>query len=148
MPHRLSSRWRALAFLGFLGLAGWARAGEEPAPVRPEAGRRPLRRPAATAGLSSTGPGWGWPLAGITAVLAGLGWASLAARRSGLAGGRREAGPLRVVGRTTLGPKQAVYLLRAGDRVLIVGTGPAGPPALLGTLPELDDSGPMAGGGA
>jgi flagellar biogenesis protein FliO len=58
---------------------------------------------------------------------------SLAARRTSTARGT-DGGALRVVGRASLGPKQSVYLLRAGDQVLIVGTGPAGPPTLLGSL--------------
>ena len=41
-----------------------------------------------------------------------------------------------MVGRTSLSPKQTVYLLRVGDRVLIVGAGPQGPPSLLGELTD------------
>ncbi len=36
----------------------------------------------------------------------------------------------------SLSPKHAVYLLRVGRRVLVVGAGPQGPPAL---ITELDD---------
>jgi flagellar protein FliO/FliZ len=39
-----------------------------------------------------------------------------------------------VVGRTSLSPRHTVYLLKAGDRVLIVGTGPQGSPTLLGEM--------------
>jgi hypothetical protein len=147
MPHRL----RAVGALALvlLGLAGLARADDEraAAPVRSESSRLPLRRAPAAPGGGVGGSGWGWPLGGVTVILAALGWASLAARRPGLAGAR-EAGALRIIGRTPLGPKQAVYLLRAGDRILIVGTGPGGPPSLLATMPEFPPDGPAAGGPA
>ena len=54
------------------------------------------------------------------------------------------AGSLRVVGRTSLSPKHTVYLLEAGRRVLIVGTGPQGPPSLLGDLTAPADLRPFA----
>ncbi len=41
-----------------------------------------------------------------------------------------------MVGRTSLSPKHTVYLLKAGERVLIVGTGAQGPPSLLGELTD------------
>ncbi|WP_197446542.1 flagellar biosynthetic protein FliO [Tautonia plasticadhaerens] len=66
-----------------------------------------------------------------TAVLAVLGVAVLASGRLRPAGG---AGALRVVGRAHLTGRHAVYLLRAGDRTLILGVGSQGPPALLGEL--------------
>ena len=59
--------------------------------------------------------------AGIALALAAFGGMSLAAKRFLP---QSESGPLRVVGRTSLSPKHSVYLLKAGDRVLIVGTGP------------------------
>ena len=43
---------------------------------------------------------------------------------------------MRVVGRTVLSPKHSVYLLEVGDRVLIVGTGAARAPSLLGELTD------------
>lgn len=46
------------------------------------------------------------------------------------------SGALRVVGQVGLGPRHAVHLLRAGDRTLIIGTGPQGAPALLGEWSE------------
>jgi flagellar biogenesis protein FliO len=48
-------------------------------------------------------------------------------------------GVLRVIGRTSLSPRHTVYLLAAGDRVLVVGTGPQGAPALLGELTDPDE---------
>ncbi|RUL81625.1 flagellar biosynthetic protein FliO [Tautonia sociabilis] len=74
-----------------------------------------------------------------TAVLAALGVAVLAAGRLRPGSG---GGMLRVVGRAQLTGKHAVYLLRAGDRTLILGIGPQGPPTLLG---ELDAAGEPAG---
>jgi flagellar protein FliO/FliZ len=53
---------------------------------------------------------------------------------------------LRVLGRTALTPKHSVYLLKAGDRVLIVGTGPQGAPSLLGEMdPETGPTGRSGG---
>ena len=43
---------------------------------------------------------------------------------------------MQVVGRVSLSPKHAVYMLRVGQRMLLVGVGPAGAPALIS---ELDD---------
>src|SRR5918998_1281454 len=71
-------------------------------------------------------------MAGMLA-LALFGGISLASRRYLP---QREGGPLRVVGRTSLSPRQTVYLLRVGDRVLLVGAGPQGPPSLLGELTD------------
>jgi flagellar biogenesis protein FliO len=70
--------------------------------------------------------------AGIALALAAFGGMSVAARKFLP---QSESGPLRVLGRTSLSPKHAVYLLKAGDKVLIVGTGPQGPPTLLGEMP-------------
>ena len=100
--------------------------GRRPRPARigrPDAAARPQ-----PAGGWWLGPGrdraWPWPSS------AGSAWP-----RGGSCPGR-DAGPLRVVGRTSLSPKHSVYLLRVGDRVLIVGTGPQGPPSLLGEVTD------------
>ena len=66
-------------------------------------------------------------------VLAVCGVIAVAARRRG---SRTSAVAAEVVGRVSLSPKHAVYLLRIGRRVLVVGAGPQGPPAL---ITELDD---------
>jgi hypothetical protein len=147
MPQRPPSRWRGPVAWTLVvgGLIGPARAGEEPSPARPDTSRAALRRTPAAPGIVAGGSGWGWPLAGVALALAGLGWASLAARRSAPFGGR-EVGPIRVIGRTGLGPRHAVYVLRSGDRLLVVGTGPAGPPSLLATLSEPGQDGPPPGG--
>jgi hypothetical protein len=81
-----------------------------------------------------------------TAVLAVLGVGVLAAGRLRSPGG---SGTLRVVGRAHLTGRHAVYLLRAGDRTLVLGVGPQGPPALLGELetPPEATAGPNPTGG-
>ncbi|WP_235963714.1 flagellar biosynthetic protein FliO [Tautonia rosea] len=70
----------------------------------------------------------------LTAVLAIVGVGIVLGTRRKPTG---SAGVLRVVGRAHLTGRHAVYLLRAGDRTLIVGVGPQGAPSLLG---ELDPS--------
>jgi flagellar biogenesis protein FliO len=77
--------------------------------------------------------GWWLGTAGVALALAAFGGISLASRR--LPAGT-EPGPLQVVGRARLSPRHSVVLLRAGDRVLIVGAGAQGPPALLGELTD------------
>jgi flagellar biogenesis protein FliO len=74
-------------------------------------------------------------------ALALFGGISLASRRLPA---RAEAGPLRVVGRVGLSARHSAVLLRAGDRVLIIGVGTQGPPALLGELTDPDASRPLA----
>ena len=51
---------------------------------------------------------------------------------------------MQVVGRVSLSPKHAVYLLRVGQRVLVVGTGPQGAPALISEMDELAEIEPPA----
>lgn len=46
---------------------------------------------------------------------------------------------LRVVGRTSIAPRHALALVQVGDRVLILGHGPDGPPALLGEIDDPDE---------
>jgi hypothetical protein len=85
-----------------------------------------------SAPVSSSGGGWWVGSAGAAAVLAVLGGISYAVKRFTP---RSETGPLKVVGRTSLSPKHTVYLLKAGDRTLIIGAGPGGSPTLLGEMP-------------
>ena len=66
-------------------------------------------------------------------LLGAVGGLALAARRLNL---RPGSGVLHVVSRVSLSPKHAVYLVCAGGRVLLVGTGPQGAPTLIS---ELDD---------
>lgn len=113
------------------------------AAITPGNDRRPLRSREAVgvdprnASASPGGSGsWWFGTAGIALALAAVGWASLAARKFRTTGGPGLTGDrLQVIGRTYLSPKHSVYLLRAGDRVLIVGTGPQGAPSLLGEMP-------------
>jgi hypothetical protein len=86
---------------------------------------------AARAGSSD---GWYWAMGGISLLMAVCGGLVASARRflpqpAGLG--------VQVVSRVSLSPKHAVYVLRAGRRVLLVGSGPQGPPALIS---ELDDA--------
>jgi hypothetical protein len=81
-------------------------------------------------GHSSRSSGSWWiGTAGISLALAFFGVISMASRRILP---KRGSGPFEVIARTNLSPKHTVHLLRAGDRVLIIGTGPQGSPALLG----------------
>jgi hypothetical protein len=99
------------------------------APPRRGAADRPA--PDSAAGSS----GWWLGTAGLALALAVCGGISLVFRRHLPP---TSAGPLRVIGRTSLSPKHTLYLLQAGERVLIVGAGSQGPPALLGELTDLD----------
>jgi len=116
-----------------------ARAEDAPSPDAPDAGRHlfPPRGTSATRPGESSGKsgGWWFGTLGAALALAVVGGLSVASRRF-MPDPQAGAVGLRVIGRTSLSPKHAVYLLRAGDRVLVLGTGPQGPPALLG---ELDD---------
>jgi flagellar biogenesis protein FliO len=67
----------------------------------------------------------------LALVLAVGGGVAVAARRMGTRG---PAGAIQVVGRVGLSPRHSVYLLRVGRRVLVVGAGPQGPPALITEL--------------
>jgi flagellar biogenesis protein FliO len=74
---------------------------------------------------------WGAGTACLAVVLAIGGGVGLAARRLGP---RTPTAAVEVVGRVSLSPKHSVYLLRVGRRVLVVGAGPQGPPALITEL--------------
>lgn len=96
---------------------------------------RLLRRPVSIdPGAEAPSRAW-WlaPLAMSMAVLA-LGGLSWAARRWRLVPEPSE-GRLSIVARTTLSSRHAVYMIKSGDRLLVLGTGPAGPPSLLADWP-------------
>ena len=103
-------------------------AEEAPKPVRHPIARSdsPSRSGASTASGGST-----LVTLGVGVALAAFGAVAWLARR-----GRPVAGTanLRVVGRASLSPRQAVCLVRVGERTLILGTGGQGPPSLLGEL--------------
>ncbi len=83
-------------------------------------------------------------MAVIAVLLAVGGGLAAAARRLSPRGG---AAGLQVVSRVSLSPKHSVYLLRAGTRVLLVGTGPQGAPALISELDEIPLLEPTTGQG-
>ena len=92
-----------------------------------------LPRRSSSAGRERGSDAWYLALAGVAVLLGAVGGLALAARRFNL---RPGSGMLHVVSRVSLSPKHAVYLVRAGGRVLLVGTGPQGAPSLIS---ELDD---------
>lgn len=65
------------------------------------------------------------------AAFFGLRW--LARRGFGLPGGGK-GGTVTVLQRVPLEPRKSLYVVRAGGRVLLIGTGEAGPPALIAEL--------------
>jgi len=110
----------------------------------------PLRVPRPSGHLSRLGPvagspepaarapgssGWWLGSAGITLVLAVCGAICIAARNYWP---RESAGSLRVVGRVSLSSRHSIFLVRAGERVLLIGTGSQGAPSLLGELTEAE----------
>jgi flagellar protein FliO/FliZ len=123
------------------------------APTRPEA-RGPAEgsRPAGPAWFGrlsrksqATGPeGWWLGMAGMALVVAICGAIGVAVRRFSP---RAAHGAVQVVGRVSLSPRHTVYLLRAGQRVLLIGAGPQGAPALLGELEDLPEVSPSSEAG-
>jgi flagellar protein FliO/FliZ len=113
-----------------VSIAGRNAVSPRPFPPRGATGRR-------ADGLAEKSGGWWFGTAGIALALALVGGISMASRRFLPQAG--SGGFLGVVGRASLSPKHTVYLLRVGERVLILGTGPQGSPTLLGELTEPDD---------
>jgi flagellar biogenesis protein FliO len=128
-----------VSILGIVALIGpIARADEKPPTLslsRPDVSERPLapERPKAGSSRTESTGGWWITPVGLAAALAVFGGLSLASKRFLP---NRESGPIQVVGRSSLSPKHSVYLLRVGERVLIVGTGPQGAPATLGEVTD------------
>lgn len=77
---------------------------------------------------------WAMATIGITLVLAVCGGIIAAGRRLMPQGA---GASMHVVGRVSLSPKHTVYMLRVGDRVLVVGVGPQGAPALITELDQI-----------
>lgn len=103
---------------------------------RPADGYRP--RAARISGFTwlrgeSSESGWSWPT-GLALVAAAGGLVAVAARRRG---NRSTEFAVEIVGRAALSPRHSVHLLRVGRRVLLVGSGPQGPPALIAELEDL-----------
>lgn len=91
-------------------------------------------------GLDSPSTGWWAGTAGMALALAAFGGVSLALKRWGVPS-VREAGLVRVVGRTSLSPRHAIYIVKVDNRTLLIGTGPQGPPSLLGEVALSDETG-------
>jgi flagellar biogenesis protein FliO len=111
---------------------------------RPHASRLLLPRRSTSAARATGSDAWYLGLAVVAALLAAAGGIAFAGRRFGP---RPGAGALHVVSRVSLSPKHAVYLLRAGGRVLLVGTGPQGAPTLISELDEVPPIEPAPGQG-
>ncbi len=147
MPRSNLSPWLALIACVATCLPATAK-GDEPSPRVPPTmalpGHHPITR-ATTTGRdgkptapSASAGGFWLSSAGIAVAIAAFGAFSLGARK--LRPGDNGPLALKVVGRTSLSPKHTVYLLKAGNRVLIVGAGGQGPPSLLGELTEAEAS--------
>ncbi len=139
MPRTISRLAAAVCvFSTSWGLGPGPRASaDEPAPTvaLPNPSRHPTSRPVGGKPGASTGSGGFWlGSAGVAVALAAFGGLSLATKKLRPSGG--DSPTLRVVGRAGLSPKHSVYLLRVGDRVLIVGAGGQGPPSLLGEITD------------
>ncbi|WZO99206.1 flagellar biosynthetic protein FliO [Isosphaeraceae bacterium EP7] len=153
-PRAVAARLVLLTWLVCVGISTPAKAVEPPATLalpstardHEPAGRIPRTNKGARGSVAEPASSGFWWLgtAGVGLALAAFGWASLAAR------GYRPGGDpatLRVLGRTSLGSKQAVSLVQVGDRILIVGTGAQGAPSLLGEIDDADEIGRLAGVG-
>jgi hypothetical protein len=101
-----------------------------PQPVRRSIFAGSLARSARPGGSDS----WALVTISITLVLAvcGLSIATIGRFRP-----QRAGAAIQVISRVSLSPKHAVYMLKVGQRVLLVGVGPQGAPSLIS---ELDDS--------
>lgn len=93
-------------------------------------------KPRSAKGVDSDSPRGGGSTVILTIVVGvlALGAIGVVGRSARERGRSRTGGSLAVVDRVSISPKHAVFLVRAGDRTLIIGTGPQGPPALLGEL--------------
>jgi hypothetical protein len=92
---------------------------------------------------STASAGWWLGSAGIALALAVCGAVCVAARKYLP---QPSSGLVHVVGRVSLSSRHSIFLVRAGQRTLLIGTGAQGAPALLGELGEdecLD--GPLTG---
>ena len=81
--------------------------------------------------------GWWLGSTGVALILAVCGAICVAARKFRP---QDPTAPLRVIGRVSLSPRHSIFMVRAGQRVLLVGTGSQGPPSLLGELFDDDQN--------
>ena len=92
-----------------------------------------------------TGAGYLWDFARSVLALLGVGalvWLLLRALGQR---GFGTVGPVRVVQRIPLEPHRALYVVRAGDKTLLIGCGQGASPALIAELPEQAEP-PQSGG--
>ena len=94
-----------------------------------------LRRPdpSETAAVAPNGSWWFGPAGIVLALIAVAGLSWLAKGRFTVSS--LETGGLRVIARTALSSKHTLHTVKVGERILIVGTGVGGPPALLADWP-------------
>jgi len=81
--------------------------------------------------------GYLWDFTRSVLALLGAGalvWLFL--RSLGQRGLGRSEGPVRVLQRVVLEPRKALYLVRAGDKTLLIGCADGAAPALIAELPE------------
>ena len=118
-------------------------SGQEPTREAPRTSRTAAarQRSAAAAPSAKGSQGWWTGTVAMAVILGGAGALCVAARRQaeGATGAR-----LKVVGRVGLPPKHAVFLVKAGGRTLLIGTGPQGAPSLLGELDDDEAAAPVA----
>jgi hypothetical protein len=86
--------------------------------------------------------GWWLGSAGIALVLVVCGAICVAARKYRP---QDSTAAIRVVGRVSLSPKHSIFLVKAGPRILLIGTGSQGAPNLLGELFDDEPSQPAPG---
>jgi flagellar protein FliO/FliZ len=114
---------------------------DRPTPTTALTAPRPFpSRESSLAARSSTAEGrsgWWLGTAGVAFALALVGWGSIASKHY-LPKASAGSVDLRVISRTSLSPKQSVYLVKVGDRVLIIGGGGQGAPSLLGEVSDPD----------
>jgi flagellar biogenesis protein FliO len=146
-PTRPATTLALFALLLLPATAAPARADDNPAraPLALQApGRFPTSRESASSATSTASSSSSWWLLGLAVAVGGSAWAvvAISSRKSALAARDRPPIPLDVLGRVPVGPRQAVCLVKVGDQVLILGTGPQGPPALLGELERATEEAP------
>jgi len=86
---------------------------------------------------SASSRSWWLGSTGIALVLAICGAICVAARKYRP---RDSAGLVHVVSRVSLTPRHSIFVVRAGQRSLLIGTGAQGAPTLLGELTEADQA--------
>ena len=83
------------------------------------------------------GAGYLWDFTrGVLALLGAGALVWLLLRALQQRGFGRSDGPVRVVQRVVLEPRKALYVVRAGDKTLLIGCADGAAPALLTELPE------------